>query len=111
MLAIYKWSTRSLPPSNVARVAESLIERELAEALGRRLAELRSARGLTQEDVAQAAGISRNHYQLLENGLGERNHRRPANPRLSTLIALSEVLGTSVPELIDTVFTPGRRRR
>ncbi|MEB3048293.1 helix-turn-helix domain-containing protein [Mycolicibacter sp. MYC123] len=38
---------------------ESAIERELAEALGRTLAELRQERGLTQEVVAQAAGISR----------------------------------------------------
>ncbi|WP_102145822.1 helix-turn-helix domain-containing protein [Mycobacterium hubeiense] len=92
-------------PRHVAWVSESEIERELATALGRRLAELRLARGLTQEDVAQAAGISRNHYQLLEYGLGRRNDRKPANPRLSTLIALSEVLGTTVPELIDAMFT------
>ena len=86
---------------------QSSIERELAEALGRRLAELRHQRGLTQEDVAQAAGISRNHYQLLEYGLGQRDSRKPANPRLSTLVALSTVLGTTVPELIDAMFTDG----
>ncbi|ORW75801.1 hypothetical protein AWC22_22020 [Mycobacterium riyadhense] len=83
---------------------ESAIERELARALGRKLAELRLERGLTQEIVAQSAGISRNHYQLLEYGLGKRSDRKPANPRLSTLVALSEVLGTTVPELIDAVF-------
>ena len=92
---------------HVAGVPESAIERDLAEALGRRLAELRSARGLTQESVAHAAGISRNHYQLLERGLGQRGDRKPANPRLSTLIALSKVLGTSVPDLIDGVFGSG----
>jgi transcriptional regulator with XRE-family HTH domain len=71
---------------------------------GRQLAELRQARGLTQETVAQAAGISRNHYQLLEYGLSQRGSRKPANPRLSTLIALSEVLGTTVPELVAGMF-------
>ncbi|GAB7143899.1 helix-turn-helix domain-containing protein [Mycobacterium riyadhense] len=89
---------------HVAGVPESAIERELARALGRKLAELRLERGLTQEIVAQSAGISRNHYQLLEYGLGKRSDRKPANPRLSTLVALSEVLGTTVPELIDAVF-------
>jgi len=91
---------------HVAGVTESSVEQKLAEALGQRLAELRQARGLTQENVAQAAGISRNHYQLLEYGLGQRGDRKPANPRLSTLIALSNVLGTSVPELIDGMFRP-----
>ena len=95
------WALRYL---HVAGVPESAIERELAEALGRRLAELRQTRGLTQESVAHAAGISRNHYQLLESGLVQRGNSKPANPRLSTLIALSRVLGTSVPELIGAVF-------
>ncbi|WP_082690503.1 helix-turn-helix transcriptional regulator [Mycobacterium sp. M26] len=85
-------------------MSESSIERDVAETLGRRLAELRQARGLTQETVAQAAGISRNHYQLLECGIGQRGERKPANPRLSTLIALSEVLGITVPELIEGMF-------
>lgn len=91
-------------PRHLSGVPESAIERELASALGRRLASLRDARGLTQEFVADAAGISRNHYQLLERGLGARNTGKPANPRLSTLVALSEVLGTTVPELVEAIF-------
>lgn len=58
---------------------------------------------MTQERVAEAAGISRNHYQLLEYGLSRRTDRKPANPRLSTLIALSEVLGTTIRELIQDI--------
>lgn len=85
-------------------MAESAIEQELALALGRRLVDLRHASGLTQEQVAEAAGISRNHYQLLEYGLGKRKDRKPANPRLSTLVALSDVLGTTVPDLIEVMF-------
>jgi len=95
---------------HVSGVPESAIERELAEALGRTLAELRQERGLTQEVVAQAAGISRNHYQLLEYGLGKRDGRKPANPRLSTLVALSEVLGATVPDLISAMFRPEPQR-
>lgn len=96
---------------HVAGVPESSIEQELAKALGDRLIELRQARGLTQENVAQAAGISRNHYQLLESGLGQRGERKPANPRLSTLIALSEVLGTSLPDLINAIFATASTSR
>lgn len=88
----------------IAGVPQSEIEQALAQALGRRLCDLREARGLTQEVVAEASGMSRNHYQLLERGLSNRKTKRPANPRLSTLVALSEVLGVSVPELIDAIF-------
>jgi transcriptional regulator with XRE-family HTH domain len=89
---------------HVAGVAQSEIEQALAQALGRRLCDLREARGLTQEVVAEASGMSRNHYQLLERGFSNRKTKRPANPRLSTLVALSDVLGVSVPELIDAIF-------
>ena len=93
-----------LVPRHLAGVPQSEVERELARALGRRLSDLRESRGLTQEVVAEAAGMSRNHYQLLENGLSNRRAKRPANPRLSTLVALSDVLGVSVPELVTAIF-------
>ncbi len=83
---------------------ESLLERHLAQRLASRLRDLRDASGLTQEQVAHAAVINRNHYQLLESGLSDRAKGTPANPRLSTLVSLAVVLGTTVPELIDDVF-------
>ncbi|WP_019969577.1 hypothetical protein [Mycobacterium sp. 141] len=52
----------------------------------------------------EAGEGGRNHYQLLERGLSNRKTKRPANPRLSMLVALSEVLGVSVPKLIDAIF-------
>ncbi|TNU73631.1 helix-turn-helix transcriptional regulator [Miniimonas arenae] len=79
-------------------------DRDLAVRLGHRLARLRTERGLTQEQVAAAAGINRNHYQLLESGLSDRAKNTPANPRLSTLVALSDVLRTTVPELVVDLF-------
>ncbi|MFF2087585.1 helix-turn-helix domain-containing protein [Nocardia sp. NPDC058176] len=85
-------------------MSESAVEKQLVAILGERLAALRAVRGLSQEEVAHAAGISRQHYQLLENGWGVRSTKAPANPRLSTLIALSEVLGTSVPDLVGEMF-------
>jgi transcriptional regulator with XRE-family HTH domain len=85
----------------VERVAdESEVERRLAVRLGRRLQDLRLARGMTQEEVAHAAGISRNHYQLMERGLSDRAKDKPANPRLSSLRGIAGVLGLPVPVLV-----------
>ncbi|WP_336085315.1 helix-turn-helix domain-containing protein [Nocardia sp. SSK8] len=85
-------------------MSESAVEKQLVAILGQHLASLRVAKGLTQEEVALAAGISRQHYQLLEIGLRARNPRKPANPTLSTLLALSNVLGTPLPVLLDEVL-------
>lgn len=90
--------------ARVGGVSESVVEQQVADRLAARLRELRESAGLTQEDVASRAGISRNHYQLLENGWGHRGSRSPANPRLSTLDRLCHVLGTSVPELIGLMY-------
>ncbi|MFE1592704.1 helix-turn-helix domain-containing protein [Nocardia sp. NPDC058705] len=85
-------------------MSESAVEKQLMAILGQHLATLREARGLTQEAVADAAGISRNYYQLLENGMGNRKTKKPPNPRFSTLMGLSEALDTTVPDLVDVMF-------
>ena len=61
-----------------------------ARELGINLSRARDASGLSQERVAHAAGISTFTYRKLEKG--ESNPGTPANPRLKTLVALSEVL-------------------
>ena len=69
-----------------ARAAES------ASALHR----ARMAAGLTQSQLAERAGLTRNHVQLLETGsLGAR-----WNPRLDSLYALAAALGVSVVDLL-----------
>ncbi|WP_137723897.1 helix-turn-helix domain-containing protein [Prescottella subtropica] len=85
-------------------MSDSVVEKQLAAILGRRLQQLRVAKGLSQDAVANEAGISRQHYQLLESGWGKREGKTPANPRLSTLIALSRVLDTTVPALVNDIF-------
>lgn len=92
---------------DVARRREPELERRLADALAARLRELRRPTGLSQEQVAQAAGLHRNHYQLLESGLSDRKKKTPANPRLSTLVALCEVYDTPVPDLVVDMFRAG----
>lgn len=78
-----------------------------AEDLGNRLRELREARGLTQERLANAAGINRNHYQLLEDGRSSsRTEERPSNPTLATLLRICGVLQVPISAVIVDVFDP-----
>lgn len=79
----------------------SPVEIELARVLATRLLQRREAAGLTQEKAAERAGISRNHYQLLESGLSDRAKGTPANPRLTTLVDLAKALRCSVSDLVD----------
>lgn len=77
--------------------------------LGVALARARAARGLSQERVAHAAGLSTFTYRKLEKG--ESNPGTPANPRLRTLVSLAEVLEVPLATLLppDTRgVAPGR---
>ncbi|MCH4249720.1 MAG: helix-turn-helix domain-containing protein [Microbacteriaceae bacterium] len=66
--------------------------------LGLRIQRERNARHQTQDEVAARAGISRVTYQRLEHGHGTQSTL--ANPNLSTLIAVSQVLGVTVADLL-----------
>lgn len=71
-------------------------------AFARRFAtSLRTARDnarLSQEDVAYRAGLTRYTYQKYEKGESRPGH--PANPTLRTLLALAQVLGVALHDLI-----------
>ncbi len=69
-----------------------------ARALGLRLQRARLAKGMSQEAVAHAAGISTFTYQKFEKG--ESKPGTPMNPRLRTLLALAETLDVRVGELV-----------
>jgi transcriptional regulator with XRE-family HTH domain len=75
-----------------------------ARELGIRLHQLRVEKGFSQERLAVAANITSFTYRKLEKG--ESNPGTPANPRLRTLVALAEVLGTEVAELLPA-WSPG----
>ena len=70
-----------------------------------KVAALRSLRGLTQEDLAHRAGISRNQVQNIEHSRGNQRgpdgRPKPGNAQLDTVFALAEVLDVSVVQLID----------
>ena len=69
-----------------------------ARELGVLLHRERICKGLSQERLAFAAGISAFTYRKLEKG--ESNPGTPANPRLRTLVALAEVLGIPLSALL-----------
>ena len=73
-----------------------------ARELGLNLLRAREASGLSQERLANAAGISTFTYRKLEKG--ESNPGTPANPRLRTLVALAEVLGVELSEILGAAL-------
>jgi transcriptional regulator with XRE-family HTH domain len=72
-----------------------------ARELGLSLQRARHQAGLSQEKVANAAGISAYTYRKLEHG--QSNPGSHANPRLRTLAALAEVLGIEITDLLPPV--------
>lgn len=73
---------------------------DFARALGVNLQRLRLERGLSQERLAHLAGLSAYTYQKYEKG--ESKPGTPMNPRLFTLIALSQALGVQIKDLLPT---------
>lgn len=69
-----------------------------AKKLGARMQKLRWERDMTKEDVARLSGISYRSYSYLENG--ELRQGTPANPRLSTLIALANAFNVTLIDLL-----------
>jgi transcriptional regulator with XRE-family HTH domain len=72
------------------------------QTLGRRVAELRRAKGLTQEQLAEAMAVSRNHVADIE--LGTRN------TGVWSLLLICRALNIRPSTLFD-VFPPSALRR
>jgi transcriptional regulator with XRE-family HTH domain len=62
------------------------------EVFGKRLRELRQKSGVTQHDLAQAAGLTDAYVSNMENGF--------AVPSLTTVLRLAVALGCKVTELV-----------
>lgn len=65
---------------------------EVRVRLGKRIRELRLAKGMNQDEFAAAAGIHRTHPGKLENA--------QIDPQLSTLVKVARALGVEVEELL-----------
>lgn len=72
-----------------------------AKELGLELQRRRTAAGLTQEDLAHRAGLTRTHYQQVEKGYWSKD--RPSNPSIKLLARLAMVLGLEVSDLVPSV--------
>ncbi len=79
-------------------------DRDMAEALRTVLKKRRSETGLSQEKLAERAGIDWKYYQALESGWSNTAKGSPANPTLQVLRKLAEAYGISVPDLMWDVF-------
>jgi len=78
-------------------------DKQLYQAIGKRIAETRKAMGLTQVQLAEALGISQQtlaHYEV--------GRLRIA---VSTLIPLAEILNSSVDELVKGKAAKGNGKR
>jgi transcriptional regulator with XRE-family HTH domain len=69
-------------------------------ALGAQIRSLREAKGLSQERLADLAGLHRNFIGLIERG--------QRNPTFLTLIAISSKLGMSLSALVEGAEKRGR---
>ncbi|MFT3864495.1 MAG: helix-turn-helix transcriptional regulator [Solirubrobacterales bacterium] len=63
--------------------------------LAKAIRELRTKRGITQEDLAHGAGITVGHLSKIERGL--------ANPGWSTVEAIADALGVKMAEIVRRV--------
>ncbi|MDO8296777.1 MAG: helix-turn-helix transcriptional regulator [Caulobacter sp.] len=72
-----------------------MAEHEDLVALGREIRRCRKALSISQEELAERAGLHRNYIGMLERG--ERN------PRVSTVFHLARVLGVKATELVASV--------
>lgn len=61
---------------------------------GAKLKDLRRRKGVTQREVAESTGLTKETVDALENG-------RSSNPTLETLKRLAECYGVGIADLLD----------
>lgn len=71
------------------------MEAAVAKSIPTNLRRIRKIKGLTQEEIAAKAGISRNAYRSIENGDSE--------PRVSNLKSLADALDIKIFDLLRTL--------
>lgn len=75
---------------------------QVLQYIGGNVYRLRHERGLTQEKLAEAAGIETNYVQMIE--------RATTNLSVKVLVNLADALGVEVEELLRSAEPPPVRR-
>jgi transcriptional regulator with XRE-family HTH domain len=70
-----------------------MTDKDILKRLGKRVALMRTAKGLTQANLADLCDIERPNLARIEAG--------NTNPTFLTLLSLSKALSVSVKELVD----------
>jgi transcriptional regulator with XRE-family HTH domain len=73
--------------------------------LGVALQKARMDRGITQEDLAHRAGLTRTHYQQIERGFWKQGS--PSNPSIKVVVRLAQVLEMEPGDLLPAVAVVG----
>jgi len=94
---------RPQPPTRGRRALVESDSATVLERIGRRLREVRQARGLSLAQVAETAGLTRGFLSQVELG--------DASPSVSSLVRLASALGIEVSELFERPVSPVVRRR
>jgi transcriptional regulator with XRE-family HTH domain len=89
-------------PSAIVKRIEGPDTDTLASAFGRRLREVRTERGLSQEDLASRTGVHATAIARLERGRRE--------PLLKTIVRVADGLGVPPGTLLDGLARHGERR-
>jgi len=89
---LWSWASASHSVQAVQRQDRPALSQSHQQALAQLLRDHRTSLGLTQETVAERAGIATVHLQRLEASLG--------NPTLATMYALARALAVDVHTLI-----------
>ncbi|WEV67821.1 helix-turn-helix transcriptional regulator [Bifidobacterium sp. ESL0769] len=81
---------------------------DYARELGLNIARVRESKGMSQDEVAAGACLSRFTYWKLERG--ESNPGTPANPSLRNLLAVAQSLGVDLEDLLPGTVPDLRNR-
>lgn len=87
-----------LEPCGVAKLIPGEYWADYARRVGTELQRRRIERGLSQERLAAAAGITRYTYQKMEKG--ESAPGSPLNPSLHSIMAVAQQLDVTLDELL-----------
>ena len=74
---------------------------KLGEVVARNVRRLREQRGLSQDELGERAGITRNYVGMIE--------RRESSPSIDVIEKLAKALGVSPTGLFEEKGPPGRK--